>query len=94
MARPLSPTISSGGYLPLGQRCALYKPIVSMLAWIKAGWEEWPLQAKRGGDTAEAAVLGRARSLQAPRGALLPHSGWPGRTALKESRSLPQCHLG
>lgn len=78
----------------LGQRCVLYKLIVSVLAWIKAGWEEWPLQARKGGDTTEAAVLGQASSLQVPRGVLLSHSDWPGRTALKESSSLPQCHLG
>lgn len=37
-----------------------------MLARIKVGWEEWPLQASRGGDTTEAAVLGQASSLQVP----------------------------
>lgn len=43
-----------------------YKSIVSVLTWIKVDWEEWPLQASRGGDTTEAAVLGQASSLQAP----------------------------
>lgn len=55
--------MTSPGCVPLRQRCALYKPIVSMLAWVKADWEEWPLQARRGGDTTEAAVLGQASSL-------------------------------